>query len=128
MTIDGECESGEEFCPDLVISENGGTLYGIAAGIGVWGFETMLDGALDCTTGEFRATGFDGRWGEAVSTDPTDPDALWTVADPPSDTFEGELNGTHASSPVETISGQWLLREGGFDISCAGPFTVTLQP
>jgi hypothetical protein len=126
MTIDGECETGEEFCPDLVISENGGTLFGIAAGL--WGFETQLEGALDCTTGEFRATGLGGRWGAAVSTDPNDPTALWTVEDPPSGMFDGELTGTHTGSPTETIAGEWFLLEAASGITCTGPFTVTLQP
>lgn len=126
MTVDGECDVGEEFCPDLVISENGGTLFGLAAGL--WGFETQLEGALDCTTGEFRATGFGGRWGAAVSSDPNDPDALWTVEDPPAGMFDGELTGMHTTAPNETISGDWFLLESGSGITCTGPFNVTLQP
>lgn len=126
MTIDRECDEADEFCEDLVISENGGTLFGLA---GFVGFETMLTGALDCRTGEFRATGIGGRWGNAVSTDPNDPNALWTVEDPPMGMFDGELTGTHAmTAGAETISGDWNLRETVMDITCAGPFTVTLQP
>lgn len=124
-TVDRECEPGTEFCSDLVISENGGTLFGLA---GLVGFETMLEGALDCTTGEFRATGLGGRWGNAISTDPNDPDALWTVEDPPFGMFDGELTGTHEKASGETIAGNWSLREAAMDITCAGPFTVTLQP
>ena len=126
MTVDQECPPSEEFCPDLVISENGGTLYGIGAGF--YGFETMLQGALDCTTGEFRATGIEGRWGNAISTDPNDPDALWTVEDPPQGMFDGVLMGMHNKSANETISGTWDLTETAMDVTCAGPFTVTLQP
>lgn len=126
MTVDRECPPSDEFCPDLVISENGGTLFGLAGGL--WGFETELEGALDCTTGEFRATGLGGRWGAAVSSDPNDPDALWTVEDPPAGMFDGELMGMHTTTPAETIAGEWFLLESGSGITCTGPFTVTLQP
>jgi hypothetical protein len=127
MIVPGECQPSDEFCSDLVISENGGTLYGIAAGF--YGFETQLQGALDCTTGEFRATGIGGRWGNAISSDPNDPDALWTVEEPAMGMFTGELTGTHArTSSAETIAGNWNLREDAMDINCIGPFTVTLQP
>jgi len=125
-TVDRECDAADEFCEDLVISENGGTLFGLA---GLVGFETMLTGALDCRTGEFRASGLGGRWGAAISTDPNDPDALWTVQDPPQGMFDGELTGTHSTSgSTETIAGDWNLHESAMDITCAGPFTVTLQP
>jgi hypothetical protein len=126
MTVDQECETGEEFCADLVISENGGTLFGIGAGF--WGFETMLQGALDCTTGEFRAMGIDGRWGAAISSDPNDPNALWTVEDPPLGVFDGLFMGTHETATSETISGTWDLIDHAADLRCAGPFSVTLQP
>ena len=126
-TVDRECDEADEFCSDLVISENGGTLFGFAGGY--IGFETTLQGALDCSTGEFRATGVDGRWGNAISTDPNDPDALWTVEDPPMGMFDGELTGMHTKSGTgETIAGNWDLMENTMDITCAGPFTVTLQP
>jgi hypothetical protein len=126
MVVPGECEPSDEFCSDLVISENGGTLYGLA---GLIGFETQLQGALDCTTGEFRAMGLGGRYGNAISSDPNDPDALWTVEEPPLGMFSGELSGKHAkASAGETIAGDWNLREEAMDITCAGPFTVTLQP
>jgi hypothetical protein len=125
-TVDRECDETDEFCEDLVISENGGTLFGFA---GFIGFETMLTGALDCRTGEFRAMGIGGRWGNAISTDPNDPNALWTVEDPPMGMFEGELMGMHAmSGSAETIAGEWNLRETAMGITCAGPFTVMLQP
>jgi hypothetical protein len=126
MMVDQECPPSEEFCPDLVISENGGTLYGIGAGF--YGFETMLQGALDCTTGEFRATGFDGRWGTAISSDPNDPNALWTVEDPPLGMFDGTFMGMHTAGSGETIAGDWDLYDSVADIRCAGPFSVTLQP
>lgn len=124
-TVDQECPPGEEFCADLVISENGGTLFGLA---GFIGFETMLAGALDCSTGEFRAMGIQGRWGNAISTDPNNPDALWTVEEPPQGMFDGVLMGMHSKTADETISGTWDLTETAMDITCAGPFTVTLQP
>lgn len=124
-TVDGQCEPGQEFCADLVIAENSGTLFGLA---GFIGFETMLEGALDCTTGTFRASALGGRWGNAVSMDPNDPDALWTIADPPLGRFNGELKGMHTASPAETITGDWNLHEPDMDITCAGPFTVELQP
>lgn len=119
-----DCVSNE-FCADLVIEENSGTLFGLA---GFYGFETVLDGALDCTTGEFRATGLGGRWGAAISTDPNDPQALWTVEDPPVGMFDGELSGTHESSPIEAIEGTWNLVETASGITCNGPFRVELQP
>jgi hypothetical protein len=125
MTVDRECPPSDEFCPDLVISENGGTLYGVGAVF--YAFETMLQGALDCATGEFRAMGVDGRWGAAISSDPNDPDALWTIDEPPIGTFDGTLMGMHAEGAAETISGSWDLLDQVQDIRCAGPFSVTLQ-
>jgi hypothetical protein len=126
MTVDRECPPSDEFCPDLVISENGGTLYGVGAIF--YAFETMLQGALDCATGEFRAMGVDGRWGAAISSDPNDPDALWTIEEPPIGTFDGTLMGMHSEAATETISGSWDLLDQVQDIRCAGPFSVTLQP
>jgi hypothetical protein len=126
MTVDRECPPSDEFCPDLVISENGGTLYGVGAVF--YAFETMLQGALDCATGEFRAMGVDGRWGAAISSDPNDPDALWTIEEPPIGMFDGTLMGMHGEGATETISGSWDLLDQVQDIRCAGPFSVTLQP
>ncbi len=123
--VERECEPSDEFCADLVIAENSGTLFGLA---GLIGFETMLDGALDCTTGEFRATGLGGRYGSPISTNPNDPDALWTVQDPPAGMFEGDLSGVHASAPVEAIEGTWSLVETVSAVACNGPFRVELQP
>ena len=114
-----------EFCADLVIAENSGTLFGLA---GFYGFETVLDGALDCTTGEFRATGLGGRWGSAISTDPSDPEALWTVEEPPLGTFDGDLAGMHEGGTIEAIEGTWDLVETDSAITCVGPFRVELQP
>jgi hypothetical protein len=125
-TVDRECGPDDEFCADLVIAEGGGTLFGLAAGF--YGFETTLDGALDCSTGEFRANSVDGRWGNAISTDPNDPNALWTVEDPAIGVFDGTLMGMHTSGASETIAGNWDLTENTMGINCAGPFTVTLQP
>jgi hypothetical protein len=127
MIVPGECEASDEFCSDLVISENGGTLYGIA--FGFYAFETQLTGALDCATGEFRAMGLGGRWGTAISSDPNDPDALWTIEEPAAGSFDGELDGLHAlAGGTESIAGDWFLRDAVNDLTCTGPFTVTLQP
>ena len=125
-TVDRECGADDEFCADLVIAEGGGTLFGLAAGF--YGFETTLDGALDCSSGEFRANSVDGRWGNAISTDPNDPNALWTVENPPLGAFDGALMGMHTTAATETIAGNWDLTENTMGINCAGPFTVTLQP
>jgi len=118
----GECD---EFCPDLVIAEGTGTLFGLA---GLIGFEAELDGGLDCQTGEFRAGAPTGIYGVPDSMDPNDPDALWTVADPPFGTFTGSLTGTHATNPAERITGNWDLTDAITGTRCAGPFTVELQP
>jgi hypothetical protein len=122
--VTSECVSNE-FCADLVIAENSGTLYGLA---GFYGFETVLDGALDCERGEFRATGIGGRWGAAISSDPSDPEALWTVDEPPLGAFDGDLEGMHEASGVEAIEGTWNLIETASAITCIGPFRVELQP
>ena len=114
----------EEFCPDLVISENSGTLFGFAGAIA---FETQLQGALDCKTGEFKAQGIGGKYGNGISTDANDPDALWTVEDPPYGTFEGMLAGMHRPGPPELIEGNWDLADTASGTACHGPFKVVLQ-
>jgi hypothetical protein len=119
----GQCDA--EFCPDLVIAAGSGTLFGLA---GLTGFEAELDGGLDCQTGEFRASAPNGIYGIPGSIDPDDPDALWTVLDPPLGTFMGSLTGMHASGPVERITGEWDLVEPAISTRCAGPFMVELQP
>jgi hypothetical protein len=59
----------------------------------------------------------------------TDPNAFWTVEDPPIGMFDGTLSGMHEKSGSdETIAGTWDLTENTMDINCAGPFTVKLQP
>ncbi|MGD8863156.1 MAG: hypothetical protein PVI30_24290 [Myxococcales bacterium] len=118
----GECDA--EFCPDLVIAEGSGTLFGLAFG---WGFEAQLEGGLDCSTGQFRASAPDGVYGSAGSSDPTNPDALWTVI-LPLGTFTGTLDGEHNGEAPEAIGGDWDLQVPGSDIRCTGPFTVELQP
>jgi hypothetical protein len=118
----GKC--GAEFCPDLVISDNSGTLFGFA---GLIAFETKLHGALDCKTGEFKAQGIDGKYGNGVSTDLNNPNALWTVGDPPFGTFDGMLAGMHHTGTPEFIAGNWDLRDTASGTSCSGPFKVALQ-
>ena len=66
--------------------------------------------------------------GGAISSDPTDPEALWTVAQPPSGMFEGELSGQHSGELPQIIDGDWNLNETATGITCVGPFTVELQP
>ena len=121
--VPGECDS--EFCPDLVIAEGSGTLFGLA---GLTGFEAKLDGGLDCQTGEFRASAPKGIYGIAGPMDPNDPDSLWTVFDPPFGEFMGTLAGMHGSGPPERIAGAWDLAEATMFARCAGPFMVELQP
>jgi hypothetical protein len=121
------CAPGAEFCGDLVISKNSGTLQGQA--MLVLGFETTLDGALDCSKRTFRATAVDGRWGAPVAVDPGKPEGAWKVSDPPFGTFSGELMGSHAASAAgQTIQGSWSLHELSMDLRCDGPFMVSLQP
>ncbi|HMJ14745.1 MAG TPA: hypothetical protein VK524_25210 [Polyangiaceae bacterium] len=115
-----------EFCPDLVISKNSGTLFGLAGAIA---FEAQLEGALDCKTGEFKAAGIGGKYGNGISTDANDPDALWTVEDPPFGMFDGTLSGMHRTGPPELIEGNWDLLDTTLSgASCNGPFKVVLQP
>lgn len=119
-----EIDNCQEFCADLVIAEGTGTLFGLA---NFWGFEAELSGGLDCQTGEFRATAPAGIYGSPVSSDPSDPEALWTVADPPLGTFTGSLTGMHETVPEQLVSGEWNLVAQAFGASCVGPFTVVLQ-
>ncbi len=121
--VPGECDS--EFCPDLVIAEGSGTLFGLA---GLTGFEAKLDGGLDCQSGEFRATAPNGVYGIAGPMDPNDPDSLWTVFDPAFGAFMGTLAGMYGSGPPERIAGDWDLADPSIDARCAGPFMVELQP
>ncbi|MDH5675485.1 MAG: hypothetical protein OEZ06_25405 [Myxococcales bacterium] len=87
----------------------------------------MLEGGLDCTTGEFRASAPAGVYGSAGSTDPFDPDALWTVTLPVG-MFNGTLMGEHMADMPEAIRGEWDLMEPLAGYRCIGPFEVTLQP
>jgi hypothetical protein len=123
--VPGECDA--EFCPDLVIAEGSGTLFGIAGDTG-WAFEGELDGGLDCQTGEFRATAANGVFGLAGPSDPSDPDALGTVLDPALGAFDGMFTGMHAAGPPERIAGDWDLAEVADFARCTGPFMVELQP
>jgi len=121
-----ECTADDEFCFDLVIPEGSGTLFGFV--LLLLGFETELEGGLDCRTGEFRATAIDGVWGFPVSSDPNDPNAPATVADPPSGTFDGTLAGTHPGTEPQMIEGTWDLTEIENGYNCNGPFTVERLP
>ncbi|MDD9933761.1 MAG: hypothetical protein OXT09_09165 [Myxococcales bacterium] len=123
--VEGECGPSDEFCADLVIAEGSGTLFGLA---GLTGFEAPLNGGLDCSTGEFRTDGLDGVYGPAISSDPADPDALWTVAQPPFGMFGGTLSGSHLGADPQVIDGTWDLADSAGGASCAGTFTVQLQP
>lgn len=125
-TIEDDCPPDQEFCFDLVIPEGSGTLFGFVGLI--VGFETQLEGGLDCRTGEFRASAVDGVWGLPVSSDPSDPNAPATIADPPSGTFDGTLEGTHNGAQPEKIEGSWDLTEMTYNYNCNGPFTVELLP
>lgn len=120
-----ECDPADEFCADLVIAEGSGTLFGIAS---LWGFEAPLSGGLDCGTGEFRTEPLKGVWGTPVSSDPNDPNALWTVQQPPMGMFDGELSGNHLGALPQVIEGSWNLTETGFGANCTGTFNVQLQP
>lgn len=121
----GACD--DEFCPDLVIARGSGTLFGVAGDTG-WAFQAELEGGLDCMTGEFRASAPNGIYGLAGSDDPSKPDALTTVADPPLGNFNGMLSGMHASGPPEAIQGDWYLADAADFAHCTGPFMAELQP
>jgi hypothetical protein len=123
--VENQCDASGEFCADLVIAEGSGTLFGLA---GLTGFEAPLAGGLDCATGEFRTEGLDGIYGPAISSDPTNPDALWTVQEPPFGTFQGTLSGMHQGDQPQVIDGEWDLADTTSGTSCAGTFTVELQP
>ncbi len=113
----------DEFCADLVIAEGTGVLYGV---LGFLGFEAQLSGGLDCQTGEFRASAPGGIYGMAVSSDPNDPNALWTVAEPPFGTFGGDMQGTYDTGSPQAIDGSWSLADDFSGVACTGPFEVTL--
>lgn len=121
-----DCAATNEFCFDLVIDKGSGKLFGFA--VGFFGFETSLEGGLNCQTGEFQAKGVDGIWGFPMSTNPSDPNAPLTVAKPPSGTFDGEMEGMHVAGPPQKIEGTWLLHESAMMLSCPGPFTVERKP
>jgi hypothetical protein len=92
------------------------------------GFETQLEGGLDCKSGKFQAKALDGIWGLPVSSNPNDPNAPLTVSKPPSGTFDGELMGVHLGGAPQKIEGMWSLHEIGMNLNCPGPFTVERQP
>jgi hypothetical protein len=121
-----DCPPGTEFCQDLVIAKGSGKLLGFA--LLIIGFETSLEGGLDCKTGEFQAKAIDGIWGLPVSSNPSDPNAPLTVSKPPSGMFDGELNGVHLGGTPQRIEGMWSLREIAMNLVCPGPFTVERQP
>ena len=123
-----ECPPDQEFCFDLVIPEGSGTLFGFVGFL--VGFETELEGGLDCREDKlkFQATAVNGVWGLPVSSDPNDPNAPATVADPPNGTFDGTLDGDHNNAQPEKIEGEWDLTEPTYGYNCKGPFTVELLP
>jgi len=117
------CPPGQEFCDfDLVISEGSGELFGFV--LGVVGFETGLEGGLDCSTGEFHAKAVGGIYGIPWP-DPDDPDGKLKVT-VELGTFDGTLDGYHNGKMPEVIAGEWNLGEPSFDIYCPGPFSVQL--
>jgi hypothetical protein len=118
------CPPDSEFCDDLVIAQ--GKLFGFA--VLVIGFETSLEGGLDCKTGMFHAKTADGVWGLPVPVDPSNPDSPLTVADPPAGMFDGDMSGVHHAGPPEAIEGMWSLEESSTMLKCPGPFHVKLQP
>lgn len=114
----------QEFCPDLVIAEGSGTLFGLAVG---FGFGAKLEGGRDCQTGEFRAKAPNGSWGFGIPKDFNDPEGAWTVLDPAFGEFTGTLDGRHDSGMTESIAGDWDLTESASGNRCKGPFTTALQ-
>ena len=123
-TTQRDCKPGAEFCEDLVIARDSGALSAQAAL--VYAFSAKLDGGLDCKSGEFRASLVDGIWGLLDGS--VDPSAAPRVLDPPTGRFDGSLQGSHARSSGETISGTWMLYDHDNEIRCVGPFNARLNP
>lgn len=121
-----DCPPDDEFCYDLVIDENSGKLFGFA--VLIIGFETSLEGGLDCKTGTFFARAVNGIWGLPISSNPSDPAAPLTVAKPPVGMFDGEMNGQHREGTTQRIEGTWSLQEAASMLNCPGPFQVERQP
>lgn len=117
-----KCPPGAEFCDfDLVIKEGTGNLFGFV--LGLVGFETGLQGGLDCRTGKFHASAVGGVYGIPWE-DPDKPGKLKVVAEV--GTFDGTLDGFHSGKTPQVISGTWNLGEPSVDIYCPGPFSVEL--
>ena len=112
--------SDREFCYDLVISENGGTLLARDRSNRL---REDAQGALDCTPGGPRQR-LDGRWGTAISTIQR-PNALLTFEEP---RWLVRRSAMGMNTSRATARRDWDLTENTMDINCAGPFTVTLQP
>jgi hypothetical protein len=118
------CPPGAEFCDfDLVIKEGSGKLFGFV--LGIVGFETGLQGGLDCRTGTFRANAVDGIYGIPWE-DADNPGKLRVAFELGS--FDGTLDGVHEGKNPQVISGMWNLGEPSLDIYCPGPFSVELMP
>jgi hypothetical protein len=118
------CPPGVEFCDfDLVIKEGSGELFGFV--LGVVGFQTGLQGGLDCRTGKFQAVAVGGIYGIPWE-DPADPEKLKVAVE--LGTFDGTLEGLHAGKIPQVIAGTWNLGEPSIDIYCPGPFSVELMP
>ena len=118
------CPPGAEFCDfDLVIKEGSGELFGFV--LGFVGFQTGLQGGLDCRSGKFHADAVGGIYGVPWQ-DPDDPEKLRVEV--PIGTFDGTLDGFHGGKIPQVIAGEWNLGEPSFDIYCPGPFSVELMP
>ncbi|MET0387705.1 MAG: hypothetical protein ABW321_17170 [Polyangiales bacterium] len=104
----------EEFCPDLVLSSEGGEFF--ASWLGFEG-KAGLKGGLDCSTGEFRGEMVDGSFGINTSGDP----------DAPLDggALEGTFTGRFDSAGAARIAGD-IACSVGFDLE--GTFDVTRSP
>lgn len=88
----------------------------------VGGFESQLEGHVNCSTGEFSAISVGGVLGQPMLSDPTMADSPLVILDP-AGTFEGSLTGLRSQ---EVIEGTWaLLDENGNH--CTGPFTASLD-
>lgn len=117
------CEPGIEFCTDLVIAGNSGTLGGQAAAL--FAFVAELAGWLDCGTGEFRAAAVEGRWAMPdLGKDPNEPSS---AIDPEIGVSDGTLSSTVMKAAGETIGGTRDLYDHDNSPRCMGPCRVTLQ-
>lgn len=108
----------EEFCPDLVLTSEGGQFY--AAWVGFVG-KAGLTGGLDCRTGEFRAEMVNGVYGLNFDEN-ADPDATLETGEM-TGSFVGHVSATNAAE----ISGEIMCLASGF-AEITGVFNVTRSP